>query len=111
MSSMFINLRGLCIATAAICVSTSVLAQAVVTPPATAPAPAILARGPSGLVITSADVSADMARLPALGPKQALALLSLPDAIRGYGPVKASAMAAAQTRRLELLNDTGDQNV
>ena len=57
------------------------------------------------------EYEADMARLPALGPKQALALLSLPDAIRGYGPVKASAMAAAQTRRLELLNDTGDQNV
>ena len=64
MSSLFINLRGLCIATAAICVSTNVLAQAVVTPPALAPAPTILARGPSGLVITSADVGADMARLP-----------------------------------------------
>ena len=62
MSSMLTKLQALCIATAAICGTTNVLAQAVVTPPA--PAPAILARGPSGLVITSADVSADMARLP-----------------------------------------------
>ena len=62
MSSMFIRLRGLCVATAAFCVTTNLLAQAVVTSPT--PAPAILARGPSGLVITSADVSADMARLP-----------------------------------------------
>ena len=62
MSSMFIKLRGLCVATAAICVTTNLLAQAVAAP--SAPAPAILARGPSGLVITSADVNADMARLP-----------------------------------------------
>ena len=62
MSSMFIKLRGLCVTTAAICVTTNLLAQAVAAP--SAPAPAILARGPSGLVITSADVNADMARLP-----------------------------------------------
>ena len=62
MSSIFSNLRSLCIATAAICVTTNVLAQAVVTSPVLTPT--ILARGPSGLVITSADVSADMARLP-----------------------------------------------
>ena len=62
MSSIFSNLRSLCIATATICVTTNLLAQAVVTPPV--PTPTILARGPSGLVITSADVSADMARLP-----------------------------------------------
>ena len=68
MSSMFINLRGLCVAAAAICVTTNLLAQVTATPSApaaqSAPASAILARGPSGLVITSADVSADMARLP-----------------------------------------------
>ena len=62
MSSMLIKIRGLCIATAAICVSASVLAQSANTPQTASPA--ILARGPSGLVITSADVTADMARLP-----------------------------------------------
>ena len=70
------NFRAMCVATASICLATHLLAQTVATPPApgvstppvnataTAAAPAVLARGPSGLVITSADVAADMARLP-----------------------------------------------
>lgn len=72
MSSMLINLRRFCVASAAFCVANVLFAQAVAPPPAAAtpmaaaaPAvPTILARGPSGLVITSADVAADVARLP-----------------------------------------------
>ena len=62
MSSKLIKLGRLCVATAAVCIATNVGAQAVVPSPANNPA--ALARGPSGLVITTADVSADMARLP-----------------------------------------------
>lgn len=81
MTSVFSNLHRLCVATATVLVSTTLYSQAVATPsgtPATsttivtspastgasAATPAILARGPSGLVITTADVAADMARLP-----------------------------------------------
>ena len=61
MSSVFSNFRGLCVSAASILIATAVHAQAA---GPTSTAPAVLSRGPSGLVITSADVAADLARLP-----------------------------------------------
>ena len=54
---------------------------------------------------------ADIARLPDLPAQTALALMSLPDDIRGFGPIKALAMTRAAVRRHALLNPAGGPNV
>jgi indolepyruvate ferredoxin oxidoreductase len=49
-----------------------------------------------------ADVAAMLTRLSAASLETAVELATLPEAIRGFGPVKAKAMAAAAGRRAEL---------
>jgi indolepyruvate ferredoxin oxidoreductase len=54
------------------------------------------------------DIASVLARLTPETIQPALALLSLPDQIRGYGPVKAAAVEAAQLRRGALLEQLAD---
>jgi indolepyruvate ferredoxin oxidoreductase len=46
-----------------------------------------------------------MAKLAPQTERTALALLSLPEDIRGYGPVKEKSVAQARAKRTELLKD------
>jgi indolepyruvate ferredoxin oxidoreductase len=51
------------------------------------------------------DVRAVLAKLSPQTERIALSLLSLPEDIRGYGPVKEKSVAQARTKRAELLKD------
>jgi indolepyruvate ferredoxin oxidoreductase len=55
-----------------------------------------------------ADVASVLARLSPGTMQTAVALLALPDQIRGYGPVKAAAVEAVQSRRKLLLEQLAD---
>ena len=51
------------------------------------------------------DVDLVLDTLETASPAAALGILSLPDQIRGYGPVKQEAMAAHRSRRAALLKE------
>ncbi len=58
-----------------------------------------------------AQYEADIDRLQTLPADTALALMSLPDGIRGFGPVKAAAIGQAAAKRNELLAEHGGDHV
>jgi indolepyruvate ferredoxin oxidoreductase len=54
------------------------------------------------------DVAFVLDRLSPVNVESAIALLSLPDRIRGYGPVKEKAVADTKVRYAELVRDFAD---